>query len=485
MGEGAGYAPGRAVYAIMCEHAVCTEGNAVRPMQDQAQPLRIRIFRLTPARIVMAGFAALALAGGCLLALPISSAPGAETRFTDALFTSVSAICSCTVLFDTAAHWTLFGKVVILLLIQTGALGVMSVAALFAAATGLKPGLAQRLAMRESIGQYGVSEIAGIFKKVLAATFAIEGAGAVLLGAAFIPQYGWLAGAGMGAFHAVVSFCNAGFDLLGGSGGGLASLTGHSGDWYLLAVTAVLIVLGGLGYIALSDVFSGKRFSRWEAHTKIVLAASLALVLLGAAGYFAAESGASMRGMTAGGKVLNAFFQSVAVRTAGFNTVPVNDMSGAGKLLTMALMFVGGAPGSTAGGIKVTTLFILMLAVANYIRGRSETHAFGRNIPDRLVMRSAAVLLAGLAFVAASAMALLLTGCGSLSDALFEAASAFGTVGLTTGIVPGLSDAGKYTLMVTMLAGRIGALTAIAAFSAMRPGGNGAYKYPDGRILVG
>lgn len=446
----------------------------------------MRILGLTPARIIILGFLALILLGACLLDLPASSADGRSIGFTDALYTAVSSVCvTGLVVVDTNTHWSPFGKIVILALIQIGALGVMSVVALFSIITGRTLGLRQRIAIQESLGHYKLSGILSVFRKVLAVTLAIEAAGAALLCIPLIPEYGWLPGIGKSVFLSVSAFCNAGVDLFGTAGAPFSSLTGFSGNGLLLLTTACLAIVGGLGYIVWMDAVYAKRFRKLRLHSKIVLLTTLALLALGTAGYFFLEADASMGGMPAGRRLLNSFFHSASARTAGFNTVDMGGMSDAGSLLTIVLMFIGGAPGSTAGGIKVTTIFVLVMTVGMYIRGRRELHVCKRTLADRTITRAVAIFMVSFLVVLASTFLLLANGEGRFHEAFTESVSAFGTVGLTKGITPGLGAFSKYQLMVTMLVGRIGTITAVAVFTSAQAKDTRNYRYPDEEILVG
>jgi trk system potassium uptake protein TrkH len=445
-----------------------------------------RLFRLTPTRIIVLGFLALIILGAFLLFLPISAADNCFTKFTDSLFTAVSAVCvTGLAVVDTNTHWSVFGKIIILLLIQIGALGVMSVAALFSIVTGKQISLKQRIAIQESISHFTLSDIVSVFKKILIITLIVEALGAVIIAITLVPMYGWVSGIGKSIFHSISSFCNAGFDLFGSNNAMFVSLSNFGENSMFVITTAFLIIIGGLGYIVWWDILSNKRILKYTLHTKIVLITTSLLLILGTLGYLFLEYNASMKSMTIGQKVLDSFFHSVTARTAGFNIVQMDQMSEAGSLLTVILMFIGGAPGSTAGGIKVTTIFILIMTVVTFARGRNELHLFKRNVPDKTITRAISIFIIGLLFVILSTGILLINGEGRFLSALIESTSAFGTVGLSTGITPGLCDFSKYQLMVTMLVGRIGTITAIATFTSMQAGNQKNYKYTDGKIIVG
>lgn len=445
-----------------------------------------KIFRATPARMIFFGFAALILLGALLLALPFSTRNGEGIAFIDALFTAASSVCvTGLVVVDTNTYWSLFGKIVILSLIQIGALGIMSVVTLFSVLTGKTLGLSQRLAIKESISYYSLDNIVIIFKEILKITFVIEGIGALIIAMDLIPVYGWAEGAARSVFHSVSAFCNAGFDVFGSESATFVSLSGHQRDPLMLLTTAALIILGGLGFIVWNDLLANRRFSRMALHTKIVLFMTGILLSAGTLLYLLFESGNTMVGLTAPYKVLNAFFHSVSARTAGFNTLPLDQMEPASNLITIILMFIGAAPGSTAGGIKTTTFFVLILAVIAFLRGRSDVQAFERRIASEVVHKAVAIFILSLMLILTTTVVLLANHEGGLLETLFEAASAFGTVGLSTGITPDLCTISKLQLIITMLLGRVGTITAFAAFTTMQGRGTITYRCPEGNITVG
>ncbi len=455
-------------------------------MKSKLQKISTFIFRLTPARIVVSGFIALILIGAILLSLPFCSAARDATSFTDALFTAVSSVCvTGLVVVDTGTYWSVAGKIIILLLIQIGALGVMSIAAVFAMLTGRRLRLSQQLAIREAYSHFPISDVLQIFKKIMLMTVIAELAGAVCFMFVFVPRYGLLSGVGVSVFHSVSAFCNAGFDLFGAAEGQFTSLVTFNQNPWILLVTAALIIVGGLGFMVINDISTQRRLSRYSLHSKIVLLSVLILLGMGTVGYFFLETHASMEGLSLGQRILNSFFHSVTARTAGFNSVDMAQMSGGGTLLTSVLMFIGGAPGSTAGGIKVTTAFVLVQAIVSYLSGRSQVPVFQLNIPDHIIRRSLAISMIGLTFILITAGVLMTTETRTLADSLFEAFSAYGTVGLSRGITTSLDTYSKYQLMLSMLIGRVGMLTLITALMA-RPARNGhLYNLPDGKIMVG
>lgn len=445
-----------------------------------------KTMKLSPARIIFLGFAALIILGAFLLTLPISAKSGESTAFTDALFTSASSVCvTGLVVVDTNTYWSLFGKTVILLLIQIGALGIMSVAALFSVITGKKLGLTQRLAIKETISNFTLESIVKVFKGIVIVTLIIEGFGAVLTSIVLIPIYGPVKGIAKSFFHSVSAFCNAGFDVFGTDADKFTSLTGFKGNYLMLLTTALLIILGGLGFIVWNDIAVNRRFSRFTLHTKIVIVSTVFLLLAGTIGYLAFESGNSMKELPLHVQILNSFFSSVSARTAGFNTLSLDKLNEASGLLTIILMFIGAAPGSTAGGIKLTTMFVLVLTVIAFLRGRNEIQVFKRRIAVDVISKAVSIFILSIALIMFTTIILLINKEGRLLQALFEATSAFGTVGLSTGITPHLNDISKYMLIITMFLGRIGTITAVAAFTSMQEKDNITYRYPEGKITVG
>ncbi len=448
---------------------------------------RIRGFgRLTPARILVYGFILLIMAGTLLLSLPISTQSGKSTGFTDALFTSASCVCvTGLAVEDTNTYWSFFGKLVILLLIQIGALGIMSMVTLFTSIAGKNLGLSHRMALKESISNYSLENIVPMFWRIVKMMLIAEGIGAVLISAILIPKYGLAEGVGKSIFHSVSSFCNAGFDVFGTGTDKFASLTGFYGNFLMLLTTSALVIVGGMGFVVWEDLIKVRRFSRFRLNTKVVLFMTALLIIAGSIVFMAFEAEGTMKGLPLHTKLLNAFFQSVSTRTAGFNTITLGDMNPATSLFTVLLMFIGAAPGSTGGGIKITTFFVLVAAVASYLNDRDETQVFRRRVSGEIINKSVAVFLLSLVLVMVSTMVLLFNQEGTLMQALFETVSAFSTAGFSTGITPGLSDFSKYQLIITMLCGRAGILTIFAALSPMRRKDERNYRCPEEEITVG
>lgn len=444
-----------------------------------------RISNMTHSQIILAGFAAVILLGTLLLMLPISTMDGEGADSLAALFTSTSAVCiTGLVVVDTGTYFTFFGQVVIISLIQIGGLGFMALATMLFLITGKKISIKNRMLMKTSYNTNTLEGIIYYIKYVIIFTFIVEGCGAVLLSGVFIPAYGFKKGIFMSIFHAISAFCNAGFDNIGGG----KSLMPFATNVLLNITICALIVIGGIGFAVVMDVISKKKFSMFELNTKVVLIATASLILLGAAIIFFSEytNPGTIADMPFFGKIFASFFASITPRTAGFNTIDYAAVTAPTKLITMILMFIGGSPGSTAGGIKTTTISIFIFAMIRTMQGYEEVNIFNRHISGSLIKRALAVAMLGLIWVLAAVMILKVAEPIPMDDLLFEVLSAFGTVGLSTGITAGLSVVSKLTLIFTMFAGRVGFMTvayAIIKKTEMRRS-MGAYRYPDGNLLL-
>ncbi|GAA0181905.1 TrkH family potassium uptake protein [Clostridium sediminicola] len=437
--------------------------------------------RLVPAQILAIGFATVILIGTILLSLPVSSASGKATPLVDAIFTSTSAVCvTGLVTLNTAEYWSYFGKTVIIILIQIGGLGFMSFATLFALLLGKKITLKERLIMQEAMNSFSLQGLVKLAKYILIFTFSVEGVGALFLSTKFIPNYGVIKGIYFSIFHSISAFCNAGFDLTGNS------LIPYSQSVVVMLVISGLIIIGGLGFTVWAEIYSLKDIKRMSLHSKLVISMTLILVFGGwlLMYIFEMNNPATIANMPLKGKVLSSFFAAVTPRTAGFNSISLADMSMAGKFLTMILMFIGGSPGSTAGGVKTATIGVLLITVINIIRNKEETVIFERRISKDLIYKAFAVVSIGVGVVMLTTLALCITETGASFEYIaFEAFSAFGTVGLSLGLTSKLSFVGKLIVAITMYMGRVGPLTLIFAISNKKKGS--AVRYPEGKILVG
>ncbi len=446
-----------------------------------------RSFKFTPVRILALGFAAVILIGAILLTLPISAQDGKATSFIDSLFTSTSAVCvTGLVTLDTGTHWTYFGKTVIICLIQTGGLGFMAIATLFSLIIGKRITLKERLVMQEAMNSFSLQGLVKTSKYILTFTFLVEGTAALIMSTVFIPDYGWVKGIYYSIFHAISAFCNAGFDVLGVPGKEFGSITAYADNPVIILVIGCLIIIGGLGFFVWQEIYYTKNLKRLSLHSKLAITVTAMLVVGGAILFFLLENNnpGTIKNMSMKGKLLSSFFASVTPRTAGFNSISTTDMTTAGRFLTIILMFIGGSPGSTAGGIKTVTFGMLVMTVVSVIKGREDTEIFQRRIGKDTVYKGFAITVIALALVLTVTMILSITEVGKTFEALlYETTSAFGTVGLTIGVTPTLSRIGRLLISFTMYCGRVGPLTLAIAFA--NKGMASSIKYPEDKILVG
>lgn len=436
--------------------------------------------RLKSIRILLIGFALIILVGGTLLWLPFSNHDGIS--FSDAIFTATSAACvTGLVVYDTYSQFTFFGQAVILVLIQVGGLGFMMIGVLFFLFMGRRIGLRQRALLMESTGIWKVGGIVRITRRVLIMTGIIELSGALLLAIRFCPQMGFAQGMWHALFHSVSAFCNAGFDLMGLLEPG-SSLIHFQGDLLVNITISLLIIVGGLGFFLWNDLFEKKlAFTEYQLHTKIVLTTTGILLAIGTLGFFLLEKNTAMTGMSVPERMLASFFQSVTPRTAGFNTVEVSRLSEGGTLLTMLLMLIGAGSGSTAGGIKVTTLAVLSLSVMSYSLGHEDLNIFGRRLEGEALKRACSNTTLYIGLLLAGGFVLSLQGF-DLTDSMFEAISAIGTVGLSRGITPELPLLSKMVIAFLMYSGRIGSLS--VAMAMVNPE-HSPIKNPAEKIIIG
>ncbi len=438
---------------------------------------------VSPTRIIVSSFALIIFTGACLLALPVASNDGKSIGFLDALFTATSATCvTGLVIADTLTQWTLFGQIVILLLIQIGGLGIVTLATFFSVLLGRKISMKGKILAQESISDYSFADVIRMIKSVIRITVGVELVGAILLAISFVPKFG-LRGIYLSVFHAVSAFCNAGFDLIGG----YRSLTQFNDDPIVIYTVALLIITGGLGFIVWKDLAGFRHTRTLYLHTKLVLIISAFLIVFGAVFFFISENSnpATMGPLNFFEKINAAIFHSVTCRTAGYNSLPLNEMSEMSKVMTILLMFIGAAPGSTGGGIKVTTFGILLMAIFSNIRGDEETVVLKRRVPQVVVNK--ALSIAGLSMLLIFIMTAIVVSVEHLPfiNVLYEVTSAFGTVGLSTGITPHLQSFSKLILIFTMFLGRVGPLSFAVAIAMRENRKLQNAVYPEGKIMVG
>ncbi len=424
---------------------------------------------VSPMKLILSGYCLIILVGTLLLSMPAATRGPGGTPVTDCFFTATSATCVTGLIrYDTYTHWTVFGQLVILGMIQIGGIGFMTVAILVMLMAKRKIGLSQRFIMQNSISAPQIGGIVRMTKFIALGTLCLEAVGALLLSFDFVPRYGWKQGIYFSIFHSVSAFCNAGFDLMGGSGGPFSSLTGMADNYYVNMVLMLLIFVGGLGFFVWRDLRVNRfRFGRLQLQSKMVLSISLSLVILGAAAFFVLEERHDMlAGMSFSDKFWACLFQSVSARTAGFNTVDLAAMTEPGILTMICLMFIGGSTGSTAGGIKTTTFWVLCVSVFTTFRRKKNVEAFGRRMEESITRTASCVFMTYLVLTVSAAIAISALEEIPVLTALFETVSAMATVGLTLGITPGVGMASKLILAFLMLCGRVGSVTMLLAFSS-------------------
>lgn len=457
-------------------------------IENQQDNSKFKAFHLTPTQSIILGFALFILMGACLLNLSFAARSRLSVGFTDALFTSTSAVCvTGLVVVDTNTTFNLFGQIVIIILIQIGGLGIMFLSTMFSLLIGRKMGLKERLTIQESISLTTLSGVVRILMKILMVALIIEGIGALVLSTRLIPIYGVSSGIFKSIFHAVSAFCNAGFDIFGSPGKKFVSLVPFQNDPVIILTLGFLIIIGGLGFIVWRDVAKVKKTSQYMLHTKVVLIMTFSLLVIGTLLFFLFENQNphTLQQLPLPAKLWNAFFQAITPRTAGYNSIPIAELTLPSKFITVILMFIGAAPGSTGGGIKVTTFFVIMLTVISSIKGQEQVSAFSKNISNSVIQKSLAIFFLSGLVVIVTTMVLLLFKEGSFIDVLLESTSAFGTVGLSAGITPQLHTVSKYQIILTMFLGRVGPLSAAIALSFHQSNKQKPFNYPEGKINVG
>ena len=436
--------------------------------------------RLSSFKLIALGFAGVIVLGALILMLPFSSNTGSVTPFHEALFTSTSAVCvTGLVVQDTGSYWSAFGQAVILLLIQIGGLGVVTVAATFTMLSGRKISLMQRSTMQDAISAPKVGGIVRLTRFIVRGTFLIELIGMVAMLPVFCRDHGFK-GIWMAAFHSVSAFCNAGFDILGTTENKYPSLTGYVGEPTINIVIMILIIVGGIGFLTWDDICTNRwHFKKYRMQSKVILVTSVILIIVPAIFFFLFD----FTGLPTGEKILASLFQSVTPRTAGFNTADLTAMTESSKAIMILLMLVGGSPGSTAGGIKTTTLAVLILNAFSVCRKKNDTEVYGSRLECSAVKSASTIaviyfllfFIGGIIISTAEGM--------PLSACLYETASAVGTVGLTLGVTPQLSVLSQLILIVLMYLGRVGGLTLI--YAAISNKNQSGAKLPLEKITVG
>ena len=441
--------------------------------------------KFSQTRIIAFGFLSIIVIGTILLMLPFASKSGESAGFVPALFTAVSSSCvTGLVVLDTATGWSLFGQIVIICLIQVGGLGFMTIATMFSMLLKRKMGLREKEIMVESINTEHIGAIRNITGKIIAGTAIFEGTGALLLATRFIPEFGWAKGIWYSVFHSVSAFCNAGFDLMG-IREPYSSFVSFADDWVVILTLSVLIIIGGIGFLVWDDISIKKlKFKRYQLHTKIVLTVTAILLVVPTVLFFVLERNFTNEGLNFGDSLLNAIFDSVTARTAGFNSTDTASLSPASRILTVFLMFIGGSPGSTAGGIKTTTLAVIAISTFNGITRRQSKGIFGRRLEKDAIHKASSVVFTNMSLAIFGIIAILaLQPNMDIGDVIFECASAIGTVGMTTGITRDLETASRLIIAFLMFCGRVGSVS--FALALMEKKAAPPVKNPREKITIG
>ncbi len=442
--------------------------------------------RLNPTRLIVVGFGAIIFTGSVLLHLPISARDGQMTSWLVCLFTATSATCVTGLAqVDTFLHWSGFGQAVILLMLQLGGLGFVTFVTLLFLALGRKIGMAQRVVMASALNMTRTSGVVRVARHALMGTFLLEGAGALILATRFVPRFGLGQGLWFSVFHCVSAFCNGGFDLMGEYSGAFTSLAAFSRDPIVLGVIMSLIVVGGIGFFVWEDLAQNRNWHGLTLYSKLVLAITGGLIVAGWLFFLCVEwdNPATLGPMGPGEKVLNALFQSITLRTAGFSTIDQGGLTESSAAMSALFMLIGGSSGSTAGGIKTVTAGVLLLTLWESLRGREQVVVKGRTIPQRRVLDALTLVMAVLLLFVAGSMALSLLDGIPILTAAYETASALGTVGVSMGVTPELSEGSSLIMILYMYLGRVGVLSFSIAF-LIRPA-ESKLRYPTADILVG
>lgn len=441
--------------------------------------------KFSQTRIIALGFISIIAIGTLLLMLPFASKSGESAGFVPALFTAVSSSCvTGLIVLDTATSWSLFGQIVIICLIQVGGLGFMTIATMFSMLLKRKMGLREKEIMVESINTEHIGAIRNITGKIIAGTAIFEGAGALLLATRFIPEFGWARGIWYSVFHSISAFCNAGFDLMG-IREPYSSFVTFADDWVVMLTLSALIIIGGIGFLVWDDIGTKKlKFKRYQLHTKIVLTVTAILLVVPTVLFFIFERDFTNEGLNFGNSLLNSIFDSVTARTAGMNSTDTAALSPASKILTVFLMFIGGSPGSTAGGIKTTTLAVIAISTFNGITRRQSKGIFGRRLEKDAIHKASSVVFTNMSLAIFGIIAILaLQPEFDIGDIVFECASAIGTVGMTTGITRDLETASRLIIAFLMFCGRVGSVS--FALALMEKKAAPPVKNPREKITIG
>lgn len=443
--------------------------------------------KFSPTRMLLFGFLFLISMGTLILMLPVSSRSGQWTPFINSLFTATSATCvTGQIVYDTYTHFSGFGQVVIITLIQIGGLGFMTMATFISFLLKRPISMKERVLQLQALNVNEMNGIIRLTKHILIGTLLFEGAGALILTLRFIPDFGFPKAVQKGVFHAISAFCNAGFDIMGEKEQ-FVSLTGYVNDITVNIVITSLVIIGGLGFIVWEEIYTKRSIKKLSIYSKLVLTITSCLIIIGAVLIFIFEysNPDTLGKLSLKGKMLASYFHSVIPRTAGFNTLEIAKFTGSSKALTVLLMFIGGSSGSTAGGIKTSTFGLLVITVIAVARGRREVVYKNRTFSTDIILRAITIVAIGVSMVTVGAFIICVQGDGTFSQALFESTSTFGTVGLTLGITPYLSTVSKLVLIINMFFGRVGILTITYALVKKMNNNKMKIKHPETKLIIG
>lgn len=442
-----------------------------------------KITQLNGIQILIVGMIIINIVGAAILSSPISSKSGESTNFLDALFTSASAVCvNGLVINDTGTYWSTFGQIILIILSEIGGLGIMSFTIFISILLGKKITLKERLTFQSSMNTFNIQGLVKMIKYIMYVSFSVQFFGILLLSTQFVTEFGFKKGMFYSLFHSVSAFCNVGMDLFGD----FNSLTQYYSNPVVIITISVLVIIGGLGFSVLIELHNYREIKKISVHTKMVIFISSILIIVGAIFIFILEynNPKTLGNMNTFDKILNSIFSSITPRTAGFTTIATEEMTKGSKLITIILMFIGGSPGSTAGGLKTSTFGIIIFTIISVIRGREDTEAFGRKFSKEIVYKSFSLLIIGITLVICATMILLTTEYGeTFMSILYESTSAIGTAGLSVGVTQKLSRIGKIIIIIMMYIGRIGPLTLVLALTNNKK--KTGIRYPEAKILIG
>ena len=447
--------------------------------------MKLKKHRMNHAQIIAIGYLLLIIAGTLVLMLPISSRQGETTNFLEALFTATSATCvTGLVVVDTANHWSIFGQCVILLMIQIGGLGFMTMGVMFAMLMKKTISLKMRGLLQESMNSIQLGGVVKLAKMILKGAIIVEGLGALALLFVFVPQFGIGKGIYFSIFHSVSAFCNAGFDLMGTTTGEYSSFCGYADNILLNITLMTLITVGSIGFFVWNDIKKNKlNIKKYTLHSKIAILTTLLIFVVSSVLFFFFEKDGLMKDMGVGEAILASAFSSVTPRTAGFNTIDTGALSNSSKLLTILLMFIGGSPGSTAGGIKTVTATVLVVYVWSNLRNETGCNIFGRRLPDEAIKKACNVVVLNLLLAIMAVIVVSYIQPLQVEELMFEVFSAIGTVGMSTGITRELTTVSRLVMVILMFCGRIGSMSFALSFTERKQ--VPPVKLPEENVLIG